>query len=79
MSEQSETFKLMDNLWKVTPNDVPQQADKRKLAKPEERPREKTQQRRQRPQILATASQAMNRRDAKAEVWDWETIRIIMQ
>jgi hypothetical protein len=25
MSQQSETFKLMDNLWKVTPNDVPLQ------------------------------------------------------
>jgi ATP-binding cassette, subfamily F, member 3 len=84
MSKQNETFKLMDNLWKITPNDVPLQVfwmffleieylilqvDKKKLAKAEDKLKEKSQKeappKRQRPHIQATASQAMNRRDAK--------------
>ncbi|CAK5081131.1 unnamed protein product [Meloidogyne enterolobii] len=64
MSLQSETYKLMDDLWKVTANDVPLQADKRKgLAKGnEEKKNDAPQQKKQqRPKILATASQTLNR------------------
>uniref|UniRef100_A0A914HZ29 ABC transporter domain-containing protein n=1 Tax=Globodera rostochiensis TaxID=31243 RepID=A0A914HZ29_GLORO len=64
----------------VTPNDVPQQSavDQKKLAKAEGKSKEKAQKRAEggagqqtkkvRPQVQATASQALNRRDAKAEV-----------
>ncbi|KAL3079520.1 hypothetical protein niasHT_015978 [Heterodera trifolii] len=83
MSVQSDSFREMDKLWKVTPNDVPQQSsvDQKKLAKAEEKAKEKAQKRadgggesggktvrKARPQVQATASQAMNRRDAKGEV-----------
>nr|CAD2193724.1 unnamed protein product [Meloidogyne enterolobii] len=64
MSLQSETYKLMDDLWKVTANDVPLQADKRKgLTKGnEEKKNDAPQQKKQqRPKILATASQTLNR------------------
>jgi len=70
MSLQSETYKLMDDLWKVTANDVPLQADKRKgLTKGnEEKKNDAPQQKKQqRPKILATASQTLNRA-AKSDV-----------
>uniref|UniRef100_A0A914H6S7 ABC transporter domain-containing protein n=2 Tax=Globodera TaxID=31242 RepID=A0A914H6S7_GLORO len=75
-----EARKEMDKLWKVTPNDVPQQSavDQKKLAKAEGKSKEKAQKRAEggagqqtkkvRPQVQATASQALNRRDAKGEV-----------
>lgn len=48
------------------------QVDKKKLAKAEDKAKEKSLKeaapKRQRPHIQATASQAMNRRDAKGEV-----------
>lgn len=54
----------MDDLWKVTANDVPMQVDRRKgLLKGTEDKKNETQQqqKKQRPRILATASQTLNR------------------
>lgn len=88
MSSHNHDFKSVDSIWKVTAKDVPvqvcqclllvvrtviQSVDRKKLAKAEEKSREKAAKRsddapttRKRPQqIQATASQVFNRRDAK--------------
>lgn len=80
MSVQSDSYKKLDSIWKVTAKDVPvMNVDKKKLNRAEERAKDKALRRnaeegatpktaivaKKRPQIQATASQAPNRRDAK--------------
>uniref|UniRef100_A0A915DQY3 ABC transporter domain-containing protein n=1 Tax=Ditylenchus dipsaci TaxID=166011 RepID=A0A915DQY3_9BILA len=81
MSTQNESYKKNEDVWKVT-GDFNTTVDKKKLNKAEDKAKEKAAKRaeeggnvpagkpvmRKRPQIIATASQATNKRDAKGEV-----------
>ncbi|KAI1717926.1 ABC transporter domain-containing protein [Ditylenchus destructor] len=80
MSVQSDSYKKLDSIWKVSAKDVPtMNVDKNKLNRAEARSKDKALKRaeettqgnskpsvvKKRPQILATASQAPNRREGK--------------
>ncbi|KAI1731614.1 ABC transporter domain-containing protein [Ditylenchus destructor] len=81
MSVQSDSYKKVDSIWKVSAKDCPtMNVDKNKLNRAEARSKDKALKRaeeqstqgnskpsvvKKRPQILATASQAPNRREGK--------------
>lgn len=82
MSTQNDSYKKNEDIWKVT-GDFNTTVDKKKLNKAEDKAKDKAAKRvedgtnivaagkpvvRKRPQIIATASQATSKRDAKGEI-----------